>query len=869
MPELLAPAGSWEAMLAAVAAGADAIYLGGKRFNARLLAGNFGDEELERAIAYCHARDVKVYVAVNTLIPEGELDEAIGYIARLYEMGADAVLLQDVGLAHLAREIVPDLHMHASTQMTIHSIDGIRAAAEMGFERVVLARELSHEEIAAMGGEAGKLGIGLEIFIHGALCFSYSGQCLLSMCMGGRSSNRGVCAQPCRKRYTLTRVGTDEYGRLKGVTSRVSRESHLLSTRDLCTYRMLDRIARLPVVSLKIEGRMKSPEYVATVVDVYRRGLDALAAGEWSPDTEDERRLLLAFNRRFTRGLIFGATDAEMIASEMAGHRGMRIGKVVRQQGRQATVRLEVDVPLSKGDGVVFRNGEQECGFSLEEAPIKKGGEIAIRTPCELPAGSRMYLLRSARLEGWAHRLMERGVGQGASLPLELEASWDAEGHLVLDGSVRLRDGRVVTLGSRAKEPAMKARDRPLGEEEIERHLCRGISEPFRLARFGMRYSGGLFMPLSALNRARREFLEQAMERIVESRRPSPSSIQAARARLEGFRHLRGATGEASALKVRPRLGIVVDTPLEAIAALEGGADLIYLELPLTGAKGQRCGASGGDSRSFSEWMTAQEDVLRLSHEEGRHLFWKWPRIARDAAVELLLSKTAKNGIPMPDGLMAESSGIAGLARRMWPRRPLHGFIGLNVWNTAAIGYYSRDFEMLTLSPELSLAAISDLMAKKRPDWPQIGVMVQGSLEAMVSEICLLSSMALCRGGGCRREGEDAWALRDEMGRLFPLAFDAACDTRIYNSVETCLIDAVPEFWSLGVDTFLVDARGRGERYAKKVSSIYHAALRSMLADMQRAKKDIAALKEEIKAIARGGITKGPLLSGLKEGEAL
>lgn len=306
LPELLAPAGSPEAFRAAVAAGADAVYLSGRKFGARAYAQNFTGPEIEEAIAYAHARGVRGYITVNTLLHDRELAAVGEYLVWLYSIGADAVLIQDIGVAALAREVVPGLPLHASTQMTIHNADGVRWAAEMGFSRVVLARELSLDEINAIARSTKNTNIGLEVFVHGALCYCYSGQCLLSSVIGGRSGNRGMCAQPCRKPYTLVTGESDSYGRPVRLQDVPLPERYLLSPKDLCTVKDLERLVHSPVVSLKIEGRMKSPEYVATVVSTYRKALDA-HAGSTAPEQDaDMRTLALAFNRGFTKGYLLG-----------------------------------------------------------------------------------------------------------------------------------------------------------------------------------------------------------------------------------------------------------------------------------------------------------------------------------------------------------------------------------------------------------------------------------------------------------------------------------------------------------------------------------------------------------------------------------
>ncbi|MHB8155948.1 MAG: peptidase U32 family protein, partial [Desulfocucumaceae bacterium] len=270
-PELLAPAGGWEALTAAVENGADAVYLGGHMFSARQSADNFNDDELSRAVDYAHLRGVKLYVTVNTLIADSQMEEALEFLYRLQVLGADAAIIQDMGLASLARKAIPELSLHASTQMTAHNSPGVRELTGAGFSRVVLAREMSLEEIKLIKKTT---GADLEVFIHGALCISYSGQCLLSSMIGGRSGNRGRCAQPCRMQYSLL----DKNGSSAADTSQTG--EYLLSPRDLNMSGHIPDLIRAGVGSFKIEGRMKRPEYVATVVRVYRNLIDRALSGE-------------------------------------------------------------------------------------------------------------------------------------------------------------------------------------------------------------------------------------------------------------------------------------------------------------------------------------------------------------------------------------------------------------------------------------------------------------------------------------------------------------------------------------------------------------------------------------------------------------
>ena len=372
------------------------MYLSGKRFGARKYAPNFSEDEIRDAVREAHAHGIRVYVTVNTLIHDRELADAMDYLLWLYSVGTDAVLVQDAGLAALAREVVPALPLHASTQMTIHNAGGVRRAAAMGFSRVVLARELSLPEVSRIADETRESGVGLEVFAHGALCYSYSGQCLLSSLIGGRSGNRGMCAQPCRKPYTLVTGGTDPYGRPLGLAEVPSRGPYLLSPKDLCTFRRLPGLVRSPVVSLKIEGRMKSPEYVATVVMAYRRALDAIAAGNYRESPEAYRDLLLAFNRGFTRGYLSGDRHDTLMGREAPGNRGLRIGTVTRYDRKTscATVRPESPVLPAPGDGLLISGPEMSgngTGFSLNTEPVRNGAEILFPGPP--PGQSRLCCL--------------------------------------------------------------------------------------------------------------------------------------------------------------------------------------------------------------------------------------------------------------------------------------------------------------------------------------------------------------------------------------------------------------------------------------------------------------------------------------------
>ena len=359
VPELLCPAGSEEALHAAVDSGADAVYLGSKAFGARASAVNFDDETLARAVEYAHLHHARVHVTVNTLVKEKEFSGVRETLRAIAVARADAVIVQDLGVAALVRDEFPTLKLHASTQMALSNADDAVFARNFGYDRVVLARECSLDEIRRVA----ETGVETEVFAHGALCTAVSGRCLMSSMAGGRSGNRGRCAQPCRMRFEWN-----------------GREAAWLSLKDLCAYPALPELWDAGVCSLKVEGRLKSPEYVAVVTEVYRRALDDLAAGRFDPeDPAPMEKLRQIFNRGgFTRGHAGGAEDAAMCAPERVSHEGLPLGTITSVRGNLARVRLIR--PLHDGDSLQLRQRQDDdLRYSGPETPA--GQEAVLRLP--------------------------------------------------------------------------------------------------------------------------------------------------------------------------------------------------------------------------------------------------------------------------------------------------------------------------------------------------------------------------------------------------------------------------------------------------------------------------------------------------------
>ena len=781
VPELLAPAGSPEALKAAVAAGADAVYLGGKSFGARRYAANFDREELGQAVLYAHKNGVKVYVTVNTLATDSELPGIAEYLIFLSEIGVDAVLIQDQGILSIAREVTPDLPLHASTQMTIHNTAGIRFAAEHGISRVVLARELPLEDVAAIGEVAKEYGIELEVFCHGAICYAYSGQCLLSSVIGGRSGNRGMCAQPCRKPYTLLADG--EVVPTQG--------NYPLSPRDLCLYPYLKEICAAPIAALKIEGRMKTPEYVAIVTDAYRRALDAIAAGEdWEPETETMEDLAFAFNRGFTKGYLLGDRGTTLINTKKPDNRGVYAGVVSGVDDRRGKVIVKIDGPIpDTGDGLVFRLAGREVGYALNKEPylFPEGDAYKIPAPQEVLVGSELWITRRMKTERKAASILSR-TPKG-KIPLDITVGVNENGHLAVIGN-----GAAAV----SESPMQNAQTRPVTREALEAQLRKTGGTPFLIRSIVMNYDGTKFLPMGVINDLRRRFLAACSDALtvppVRTHRPFSEK------------------GTATPEPAKPVIQVYTDSIVAAKAASTAGAGQVVYE---------------GTDEIYDH-----------------AIIYKLPRILHEEELAKTLARLPASAA----GVMVDGVGVAEEIKGI----PKYGGSGLNITNARSAVVYGKTCRQVCLSPELSGKQIKVLMnhlaAYAHP--PKIEVIVQGSLEVMITRNCIPATALGCRS--CNQP----WALKDATGRIFRVRTDANCCSHILNAAEICLIEHVQTLAATGVSVLSIDARGRSPEYVRRMIALYTAALEG-----ENAKE----LKEQVRDLASGGVTAAHYLRGVEK----
>ncbi|MDR1069474.1 MAG: DUF3656 domain-containing protein [Gracilibacteraceae bacterium] len=788
--ELLAPAGSEEALRAAIASGADAVYLGGQAFNARAGADNFTDAGLAAAVRYAHDRRTRVYVTMNILLAEEETDAFAAFARRVYAAGADAVIVQDMGAISLLRALLPDLPVHASTQATLTGGGGARLLAEMGVTRAILAREVSLAEIKEI--RAGT-DMELEVFVHGAHCVCYSGQCLFSSYIGARSGNRGRCAQPCRLPYALE----DEGGR--DLLAGQKAGNHLLSTRDLNMLEHLPALAAAGVSALKIEGRMKRPEYVATVTRVYRKALD----GE-TLTAEDRRGLEQIFNREFTTGYYLGGGGRETMSWQRPNNRGTRLGRVTDCARGRLGLRLETS--LAPGDGIEVWTGRGRDGATVRALFDAEGRELTaagagmtvwLPFAGQAGVGDRAFktadaaLLREARLSFRAGpaarpRALFMSVSGGAGERLRLTAAEE--------------DG--VTAEVFSSSPAVPAHNRPLTPEYLRRQLGRLGDTPFALAGLTARLDGDIIIPVSELNEMRRAVTARLL---AAEARPAVGAEEAGR-RLETWRRGAGDTPAA-------------DWPPEGVSALVANAALLRplvrqgLRRLVLSEEWRRFPACGPESlREMSVWCRERDIdfVLRL------------PRIIHAGEAAALRRRLAAMAVwPERPAIMAAGwEGLAAL-RETDPDWPWESDHSLPVFNNGALRLLLKmGARRVALSPELNLRQIERLVPLGRTE-----AVVFGDMEMMVTRVCLPAAALGCGETGERAGEGRACAgglyLRDRLGFRFPLETDRSCRMHLFNSCRLHLASGLRELTAAGVAGVRLDLIRVTAAQAERAAAYY------------------------------------------------
>lgn len=748
MVELLAPAGSLDALKGAVEAGANAVYLAGEKFGARAYAENFAGEQLAEAVKFAHLRGVAIHVTVNTIIADSELDEFAAYIKFLRRANVDALLIQDLGAASIIKQIAPEIPLHASTQMTIHNSEGVRALADLGFTRAVLSRELTLSEIEKICRES---PIETEIFIHGALCVCWSGQCLMSSLIGGRSGNRGRCAQPCRLPYELV----DANGK-----NLLNAGKYLLSPKDLNTLDLLPRLVETGVTSLKIEGRMKRPEYVATVVKVYRDALDK----KFSTD-EDRRKLAQIFNRDFTTAYLEKNPGRNLISDSKPNNRGVLIGRVV-EVGRDKIV-LKLNGELHAGDQVeIWVKVGGRVTFTVEDFDLS-GDLCTVKAPTRgVRVHDRAFKIFDAELTAEARKFFTGAPVRRIGVAATIEAELGKPLTLTLTDS----DGNIAT--AQTNFIAETAKNRPLTLETLKAQIGRLGNSIFALDKISAAVDDNLMIPISELNDVRRRAVENLeIQRLKKFERVTISPCL-----KKNFLPFANANDKKKIISH-------VDTLEKVKIALDAGADEILY---------------GGETFT-NQPVKNISAAIELVHERGKKIFWATPRIVREdelPALEKILSAEV-------DAVYVHNLATLRLAKNF--NVPIRTDFSLHVFNLTTINFLaSLGVDGVTLSPELNLAQIKTI-AQKSP--LPVECIVHGRQELMISAYCVLGSFL----GGldkkncphvCRAKN---FYLRDRLGELFPVVTDQFCRMHILNAKTLSMIEHRADFG--GVARLRVDCR--------------------------------------------------------------
>lgn len=862
IPELLAPAGSMEALKAAINAGADAVYIAGKQFGARYYASNFSNEELKEATCYAHLRGVKIHVTVNTLVNDYELKELAKYLVFLYKIGVDAILVQDFGIAKLAKELVPDLNLHASTQMTIHNLEGVKWAREFGFKRVVLAREMKLSEIKKIGEKLKFDNIELEIFAHGALCYSYSGQCLLSSFIGGRSGNRGMCAQPCRKPYGLIHSKKDKYGRPFKLNKTNINGKYLLSTRDLATYENLELISKSCIDSIKIEGRMRSPEYVAIVVSIYRKALDSIAKGKWQANKKDINCLKLAFNRDFTSGYLLEDDTNKVMMHDRPGNRGVYIGTVSKynMKSKEVIVELKGDLIPQRGDGIVFipsHNDEREYGMRIHGIPYIKENKMKLKVHHSLKSGYSVYLTRSKSIEDKAQKIINYPPNNSKNTVLiDLCLSVENDGSITLKSEFNGPNG-TVKLEVYSNFKMENAINKPLTSEKIKNQFLKTGGTPFNINNIKIRYSGGFFAPISKINQLRRELLDKIENKIISTYIPNKNKIKKAHKELNNInQQLNTSVKNINDYEKSIDLALYANS-LNVLNSAVKWANIIYFD-PFTTNFPLNCKTNLKiDDKEFSSRIMEAISICKGNNTKIR---LKLPKITSDYFLEEIkpiLIQSFDDGI---NGVMVDGIGAAKFILKLNPKIKLYASSGLNIWNHKSIMELNNIFESFTISPELSKDEIRVMTHNMHEEKikGKFELLVQGNLESIVSKDHILP----LNKNNIESSSKMFWGLLDSKNHLFPLRFDTEFNTYILNSVELSLIDYMPQINNICVDTVIIDSRGRTAEYTNKICSLYKQAIK-IESYTGNKKEHLKYLKNEVKKISLGGITTGNFIRGV------
>ena len=809
-PELLAPAGDWDCLKAAVTAGADAVYFGLPAFNARLRAENFTEHDLPEVMDYLHARGRRGYLTMNVLIFPSELPEAERLLRLVARAGIDALIIQDLGLVRLAKAVCPNVALHASTQMTLTSPEGVAFARRQGLHLAVLARELSLRELAKFPAASEPTGLPLEVFVHGALCVAYSGQCLTSEVLGRRSANRGECAQACRLPYSL---------QVDDQPQDLGDRSYLLSPQDLAAVDEIPELIRLGLSSFKIEGRLKSPDYLTAVTSVYRKAIDRALANQPTPvSPEDRYRLEMTFSRGLFPGWFHGVDHQQLVHARFGKKRGPLAGRIART-GPDWVELEEKLVALSPGDGVVIDRGtdtENEPGgflFGVE------GNRLLFRRG-SLPAdtakpGDRVWKTKDPQLEKQLRAERSKEIS-ATTVALDLKISGRSGQPLRVEGR---SDGQTTTLSS--STPLSSAKNRPLTAESLRQQFGRLGGTPFHLDQVSLDLPEPVILPVSELNRLRRDLVSRltsanptrkhSME-CLPVREPQLPRLLAPIIAQRALRHFATSRNAATDVKI----SVLCRDPAQAEALLAEKPDLLYLDFE--------------DLRRFGP-------VVETIHTQSKcPVYLATPRIQKAGETGFFrLIENAK-----PDGVLIRNLG--GLDYFRSAKLPMVGDFSLNVANPlSADVFIAEGLQCLTPSYDLDIGQILELLRVAPPAWFELTL--HQHIPMFHMEHCVFAAFLsqgkdhLTCGRPCDRH---RIAVRDRVGEAHPIRADVGCRNTVFNARPQSGVYHLPDLLAKGLHRFRIELLDESPDEAIRLYRAYREALEGR-SDPRRLAKTLGA----------------------------
>ncbi|MBE1447069.1 U32 family peptidase [Paenibacillus sp. OAS669] len=822
--ELLAPAGDWDCLRAAVANGADAVFFGVEKFNARARANNFVTDELPDIMSFLHLYGVKGFLTFNILVFEDELEDAKKLIEACVDAGVDAVIVQDLGLVKMIRDISPDFPIHGSTQMTITSPEAVEFTKPFDIERVVLGRENNLKQIKQIGDQA---KLPMEVFVHGALCVSYSGQCLTSEMWGGRSANRGECAQACRLPYDLM---------VDGEQKPMGDIAYLLSPKDLAALELVPELIEAGVTSFKIEGRLKSPEYVANVVSKYRKAIDRyFENGNAKPTKEELRELEQSFSRGFTYGFLKGTNNKQLVEGTYPKSRGVYLGRV-KQILRDGVV-CELEAPVKRGDGICFDAGDptkkEEGGrvYDIRRKGVKLEGEAAGGLIEIIPGrndvnlgrvhvGDRIWKTNDPHLDKRLRQSFETDKPY-RTFPVSVQVTGTLGGLLKSQWTDELT-GHTVTIESEL--PLVQAEKRPMDAALFEEQFGRLGGTIFELARLDVQLDGALIVPMRELNSMRRRAVEQ-----LESLRQQPRRYVKRPVEVMSDAPVKPEIRQA------PRLTALCRNLEQVRAALRTDVDMIYADF------------------EFIKQFPAAVEAARAA---GKRIALATPRIHMPGETGYFKNITNLQ----PDAVLVRNTGAVYYYMKQRMEHPnekhpeLIGDFSLNIANhkTAAL-FLETGLHRVTPSYDLNIQQMVDLL--QVADTSKLEVVIHQHMPMFHTEHCVYCTF-LSEGTdytNCGRPCEEhRVSLQDRVGMSHPVRVDEGCRNTVYNAIEQSGAEYIRNFLDMGVSTFRVEFLEETPEKVLEVIDLYQRALQGSISGTQ--------VWKTLKATNQLGVTRGQLV---------